>query len=126
MAKVNFRGKSMDELLQMPLKEFAKLIPARERRSLIRLNERHKKFIESIDKKLKRDKKIKTHLRDTVIIPKFVGLTIGVHNGKEFVNVEIKEKMLGHRLGEFADTRKKISHSDPGVGATKSSAFSKK
>ena len=126
MAKVNFRGKSVEELTQMSLKDFVKLIPSRERRSLLRLNDRHKKFLDSIDKKIKKNKKIRTHLRDMVIIPKFIGLTIGVHNGKEFVNVEINEKMLGYRLGEFADTRKRISHSDPGVGATKSSAFSKK
>ena len=126
MADVTFRGKSLEELQQMQLKEFALLIPARERRSLLRINDRHKKFLEAVDKKTAKGKSIKTHLRDVVIIPKMIGLTIGVHNGKEFINIEIKQKMLGHRLGEFADTRKRINHSNPGVGATRSSAFSKK
>ena len=122
MAEFTFRGKSIEELKHMSIPEFAKLIPARERRTLLRLDEKHKKFLNSLQDK----KKIKTHLRDMVVIPQMVGLTIGIHNGKEFVNVEIKEKMLGHRLGEFADTRKRINHSNPGVGATRSSAFSKK
>ncbi|MDP2947370.1 MAG: ribosomal protein S19 family protein, partial [Nanoarchaeota archaeon] len=47
---------------------------------------------------------------------------IGVHNGKEFVRVDINEEMLGHRLGEFAMTRKPTKHGAAGVGATKSSA----
>ena len=126
IAKIVFRGKTIEELRQMNLKEFAKLVPSRERRSLLKLDEKHKSFIEGVKAKTEKKKAIKTHLRDMVIIPSFVGLTFGVHNGKEFMNIEIKEKMLGHRLGEFVDTRKRINHSDPGVGATKSSAFSKK
>ena len=56
------------------------------------------------------------------IIPEMLGLTIGVYNGKEFVNVIIVPEMLGHYLGEFSMTRRKVQHSAPGVGATKSSA----
>ena len=52
-----------------------------------------------------------------------VGLTIGIYNGKEFLNVEITPDKLGHRLGEFALTRKKVQHSAPGVGATRGSTF---
>ncbi len=126
IAKFTYRGKTLEELKNMSLKEFAELVPSRERRSLLRLDERHKKFLESIPKKLAKGKEIKTHLRDMVIVPQMVGLVIGVHNGKEFVKVKITEKMLGHRLGEFADTRKRVQHSDPGVGATRSSAFAKK
>ena len=51
-----------------------------------------------------------TKSRSTVIIPKFVGLTINVHNGKTFSKVTITDKMLGHKLGEFAPTRKKFSY----------------
>ena len=51
----------------------------------------------------------------------FLFLT-GIHNGKEFVMIKITEEMLGHRLGEFAATRKKVAHSSPGIGATRSSA----
>ncbi len=48
---------------------------------------------------------IRTWARACVIIPEFVGHTIGVHNGKKFIPVYITEQMVGHRLGEFAPTR---------------------
>ncbi len=70
----------------------------------------------------KRKKPIKTHCRDGVITPEMLNLTIHVHNGKEFVPVLIQHEMLGHVLGEFALSRKKVEHSAPGIGATKSSA----
>jgi small subunit ribosomal protein S19 len=53
----------------------------------------------------KRKKSLKTYNRSCVIIKKFIGLTIGVHNGKSFVPVTIKDNMIGHKLGEFAYTR---------------------
>ncbi|MBS3738149.1 30S ribosomal protein S19 [Mesohalobacter halotolerans] len=48
---------------------------------------------------------IKTWSRASVITPDFVGQTIGVHNGKQFVPVFITENMVGHKLGEFSPTR---------------------
>ena len=48
---------------------------------------------------------------------------LNVHNGKEFVSVEIKPEMIGYYLGEFAQTYKKVIHGKPGVGATHSSKF---
>lgn len=53
---------------------------------------------------------IKTWSRDSVIIPEMVGHVFAVHNGKDFIKVEVKEEMVGHRLGEFAPTRKFIKH----------------
>lgn len=53
---------------------------------------------------------LKTWSRDSTIIPEMVGLTIGVHNGKVHVPVAIVENMVGHKLGEFALTRKFIRH----------------
>ncbi len=52
-----------------------------------------------------------------------VGIKIGVYSGKEYVPLEIKPEMLGHRLGEFVMTRKQVKHSAPGFGATRSSKF---
>ena len=52
-----------------------------------------------------------------------VGKVVGVHNGKEFVDVKITAEMIGHYLGEFALTRKKVVHGSAGVGATRSSKF---
>ncbi len=48
---------------------------------------------------------IKTWSRSSMITPDFVGQTIGVHNGKQFVPVFITENMVGHKLGEFSPTR---------------------
>ncbi|MBI4991929.1 MAG: 30S ribosomal protein S19 [Candidatus Harrisonbacteria bacterium] len=53
---------------------------------------------------------IKTWSRDSEIAPEMVGFTFGVHNGKNFIEVLIKEEMVGHRLGEFAPTRKFVRH----------------
>lgn len=53
---------------------------------------------------------IKTTSKDSVILPKFVGLTIQVYNGKTFVEVKVVEEMVGHKLGEFVLTRKQYSY----------------
>ncbi|MFA6909089.1 MAG: 30S ribosomal protein S19 [Patescibacteria group bacterium] len=53
---------------------------------------------------------IKTWSRDSVIIPEFIGYTFGVHNGKVHLPVVVVENMVGHRLGEFALTRKFVRH----------------
>jgi len=121
MAKIFlFRGKKAEELKKLSLTEFANLLKARERRSLKRgFTPAQKKLLEAM-KKEKQD--YKTHCRDMVIIPELMGKSIRVHNGKEFVMIKITEEMLGHRLGEFAGTRKKVAHSSPGIGATRSSA----
>ena len=54
---------------------------------------------------------IKTWSRRSMVIPDFVGLTIGVHDGRKFVSVYITEAMVGHKLGEFAITRTFRMHS---------------
>jgi small subunit ribosomal protein S19 len=66
---------------------------------------------------------VKTHIRDMVILPEMVGLTILVHNGKEFVPVEVRPEMIGHYLGEFAITNKPVRHGTPGIGASRSSMY---
>lgn len=55
-------------------------------------------------------KPIKTWSRACTISPVMVGFTFAVHNGKDFINVRVNEDMVGHRLGEFALTRKFIRH----------------
>ncbi|MEM4152926.1 MAG: 30S ribosomal protein S19 [Candidatus Pacearchaeota archaeon] len=118
-----YRGKSLEELKQMDLREFAKFLPSRERRSVLRQTEIIEKFLKRCEKKIAKNKPIRTQNRSLVIVPKMIGLTIHIHNGKEFIPVKITEEMLGHRLGEFALTRKKVEHGAPGIGATRSSAF---
>ncbi len=121
MAKKEFqyRGKTLEELKKLSLEELAELLPARERRSIKRgLTHEEKKLLEKLEKK----DKVKTHAREMIILPSMVGKTIMVHNGKSFVDVQIQPEMIGMRLGQLALTRKRVQHSGPGVGATRSSA----
>ena len=122
MAKKEFayRGHSLEELQGMSFKELARLLPARGRRKITRgFTDAEKSFLKAIEKK---KKNLETHCRDMLILPTMVGLLLKVHNGKEFVPFEVRKEMIGHRLGEFALTRKSIKHSAPGIGATRSSA----
>jgi small subunit ribosomal protein S15e len=66
---------------------------------------------------------VKTHLRDCIILPSMVQSVISVHSGKGFNSFEIKPEMIGHYLGEFAYTYKRVVHGKPGVGATSGSSF---
>ena len=66
---------------------------------------------------------LKTWSRASTIFPQMVGHTIAVHDGRKHVPVYITEEMIGHKLGEFAPTRQKVQHGDPGMGATRSSMF---
>lgn len=117
-----YRGKTLEELKELSLKDFIELLPARERRTLKRgFTDQEKILLREIDAGKQR---IKTHVRNLIILPKMVGLTINIHAGNKFDQLVITEEMIGHRLGEFARTRKALQHSSPGVGATKSSASS--
>lgn len=59
----------------------------------------------------KKKSTIKTYSRASMITPEFVGLTIAVHNGNNFIPVYVTENMVGHKLGEFSPTRKFRGHS---------------
>ncbi len=108
----------------MNLEEFSLLLPARQRRNLNRgLTKQEKKLLEAIRANKDKNKFIRTHVRDMIILPEMVGTKIGIHNGKEFKPVMIEEAMIGHYLGEFSQTRNKVKHSAPGLGATRSSKF---
>ncbi len=65
----------------------------------------------SLMEKEKKKKVIKTWSRRSVIAPEFVGHTLAIHNGKQFIPVFISENMVGHKLGEFAPTRTFRVHS---------------
>jgi len=118
-----YRGVSLKELKTMSLEKFALLLPSRERRSMLRHNENLRKFLVECEKKIANGQTIRTHLRDIIIVPQMTGMKIEIYSGKEFFPVEIAPEMLGHRLGEFAMTRKKVEHGAAGIGATRSSAF---
>jgi len=117
-----FRGKTLEELKAMDTREFAKYLGSDSRRSALRHFEVIEKFVSKCNKNSGRGKQIRTHQRDIVFVPNMVDYTVYIHNGKEFVQVKIIPEMIGHRLGEFSATRKKVEHGAPGIGATKSSA----
>ena len=118
-----FHGLTLEELQNLSLDELLPLIPSRQRRSLQRgLTPRQNKLLEDIKKSSKEDV-IKTHCRNMVILPAFIGHDIHIHNGSDFQRVTIQPYMVGHYLGEFALTRKRVKHTGPGVGATRSSKY---
>lgn len=122
MAKeYTYRGKTVQEIKTMTIAEFAKLIPSRERRRITKrgFTDAEKILLKNLENN---KKECKTHCRDIPIIPAMLDKTIKVHSGKEYVQVLITPEMLGHRLGEFVITRKKVQHNAPGIGATRSSA----
>ena len=113
----------MEQLKALNLEEFSKLVDARVRRSLKRgFPQSHKKLIVRA-RKATAEKPVKTHCRDMVILPEFIGKLFMIHNGKEYVRVTIESEMVGHYLGEFALTRRKVQHSSPGMGATRASKY---
>ncbi len=120
-----YRGKSLEELNSMSTETLLQLLPSRARRSLNRgVSEEKRKLLEDA-RAAKEGKKgdIKTHARDMVILPTMVGLKIAVHNGKEFVVLEVKPEMIGRYLGEYVITNKKVVHGTPGIGASRSSLY---
>ena len=68
------------------------------------IDEKLLKKISQMEKSGKK-KVIKTWSRRSVITPEFVGYTLAIHNGKQFIPVFISENMVGHKLGEFSPTR---------------------
>jgi len=121
-----YRGKTLEYLKTLDVRESAKFLPSPSRRSILKGFDMIEKFIKRCEKKIARGKRIKTQKRAVVIVPKLVGMVIGVHNGKNFSDVEIQPEMIGHRLGEFAPTRNRVHHGSAGLGATKGSRALKK
>jgi small subunit ribosomal protein S19 len=116
-----FRGKTAEELKEMDVREFAKLLKSRRKRSVLRQFQKIEDFVNRTKIKLSKNKPIKTHQRDLIIVPQMVGMKIGVYSGNNFIPVNIIGEMLGHVLGEFAPTRSRVKHGGAGVGATKGS-----
>ena len=109
-----FRGKNVEELKAVPTREFAKLVKARARRTIMRNYDVVEAFVKKVEEKSAKGKMAKTHDRTIVIVPRMVGKVVGVYNGKEFLKVAITHDMLGHRLGEFSMTRKIAKHTSLG------------
>lgn len=123
-----YRGYTVDQLKEMSMDEFIRILPSRQRRSLLKgLTPEQRILLEDIrqakKKAGKEAKPVKTHCRDMIVLPEMVGLNILVHGGKEFVPVDVKPEMVGRYLGEFIITNRKVSHGTPGIGASRSSMY---
>jgi len=119
-----YRGLSKEELANIPNEKLLKLFTARIRRSLTRgtISDDKKKLMEEMKDKNNKNP-IKTHLRDLIILPYMVGVTVHIFSGKEFVPITITLQMVGHYLGEYVITNKRVNHGAPGVGASRSSLY---
>jgi|SRR5208337_1667843 len=124
-----YRGLTLNQLQSMSMDEFINLLPSRQRRSLRRgLQPEQRILLEKVRRSMDEVRKggsraVKTQVRNMIILPEMVGMVIQVHNGKEFVQVEMKPDMIGHYLGEFAVTNKPVRHGTPGIGASRSSMY---
>ena len=121
-----YRGYTVEQLNGMSTEAILQLLPSRARRSLNRgISDDKRKLLEDVrsQKDGKLEGQIKTHARDMIILPVMVGATVGVYTGKEFLSIEIKPEMIGHYLGEYAITNKKVVHGTPGIGASRSSLY---
>ncbi|HZD13523.1 MAG TPA: 30S ribosomal protein S19 [Candidatus Binatus sp.] len=128
-----YRGHTVDELKQMSMDEFIKLLPSRQRRSLTKgLTNEQRTLWEHIRASKRHNggstgkgapTGVKTQCRDMIIIPEMLGLTLQLHSGKEFTALEIRPEMIGHYIGELVITNQKVVHGTPGIGASRSSMY---
>ncbi|MBA3750108.1 MAG: 30S ribosomal protein S19 [Nitrosopumilus sp.] len=125
-----FKGYTAEQVQKLSIEILMPLLNSRQRRSLDKrlssyMTDEKRKFREEL--KLTRDGKVtsplKTHLRDMIILPDMMGLNVLVHNGKEFVPFTIRAEMVGHYLGEYSITNKRVQHGSPGVGSSRSSLY---
>jgi len=118
-----YHGLSKEELANIPNEKLLKLFTARVRRSITRgINDDKRKLMEEMKDKNNKNP-IKTHLRDVIILPYMIGTTVHIFSGKEFVPITITLQMVGHYLGEYVITNKRVNHGAPGVGASRSSLY---
>ncbi len=116
-----YKGKSMEELKALDIREFAKYLKARPKKFVLRHFQEIENFVHRANETKAKNKPIKTHKRDIVIVPSMVGMRIHIHQGRNYLPTDITDEMLGHKLGEFAHTRNKVKHGKAGIGATKGS-----
>jgi len=116
-----YRGFRIEELRKMGMSELLPVMPARVRRKVTRGLTRGEE--ELLSRFRSDEAKIRTHLRDMIIMPEMIGKEVEVYNGKEFMKVELQPEAVFHYLGEFALTRRKVSHGSAGIGATRSSKY---
>ncbi|EQD47204.1 Ribosomal protein S19/S15 [mine drainage metagenome] len=123
--RIAYKGMMGDKVKALSTEEFTKTIKSRVRRALKRNALNYRMLNEKIEEYRKKgiDKPIKTHVREAVIVPQWIGLKFKLYSGKEFQELAITPNMVGRRLGEFIYTTKRVQHSAPGIRATRGSKF---
>ncbi len=116
-----YHGYRIEDLQNMSHSELLPIMPSRVRRKFRRGFTRNEEHL--LSKLRSGDAKIRTHVRDMVIMPEMIGRTIEIYTGKDFQKVEIQPEAVFHYLGEFALTRRRVQHGSAGIGATRSSKY---
>merc|ERR1711879_681745 len=119
--KYSYRGIDLEKLLDLSNQDLMELFRSRQRRKFSRGIKRNYVTVLKKLRKAKREtaygekpEAVKTHLRNMVIVPEMIGSVVGVYNGKQYINVEVKPEMIGHYLAEFSITYKPIRHGRSG------------
>jgi len=123
----SFKGEPYSVIKNYSLEKLSQVLDARARRCIQRgFVQKYERTYKNILRRAEQGIKNKTHRRNLLILPNLVGLSICVHNGKDFVPLLVTEEMLGRKLGEFVATKKIVKHAGKkGIGATKGSALKK-
>ncbi len=123
--RIMFKGRTAEQAAVLSDGDFNRLVNSRARRWLKRNSLNYRELMEKVKVAKAREVKraIRTHTREALILPSFIGLDFEVYDGKVFQKVRITANMIGHRLGEFAHTTKRVQHSNPGIKATRGSKF---
>ncbi len=123
--RIAYKGKLPNELIGISAAEYTKMIKSRQRRWLKRNSLQLRKLNEIVESRISSSSKkpIKTRSREALIMPSWIGLSFDIYNGKEYQHIEVAPNMLGHRLGEFVYSTKRVQHSAPGIKATRGSKF---
>ena len=115
-----YHGYNLEALKAMSMEELLPIMPTGARRKILRGFTRGE---EDVRAKITAGDGVRTHLRSMIILPEMVGKKVAIYSGKEFVEVELPVEGVFHYFGEFALTRKKVTHGSAGVGATRSSKY---
>lgn len=96
-----YRGKTLDELKALDVREFAKYLKSRQRRAVLRQFQDIEKFVSRLKEKMSKEKKLRTHKRDIIIVPGMVGMRIQIYDGHNFIPIEITGKCLDTGWGNL-------------------------
>ncbi|ELQ75164.1 40S ribosomal protein S15 [Trachipleistophora hominis] len=119
--KFTYQGVDLDDLKTMPLCNLKALLPSALRRHINRgFSEEEYTLIKQCERN---EPDIKTKCRNMMILPVMIGQVVGVHNGCNFVEIDVKPEMIGRRFKDLVPTKTSKAHGRPGVGATSSSKF---